>query len=81
MIDLKTYAKFKVIVNLFSYEKSDIFLPENTHHTFPGKKSYFFLSIPFSFSRSASVFCFTLVVEVVLFFLMESCLLKKFQTK
>ena len=75
---------FKGIVNLFSYEKKWLFLHKNTDYTIPCKKSYFFSSIHFLFS-STTCFCFTLDLYFlfcvcVLFFLMVSCLHKKFQT-
>ena len=33
----------EAIVKIFSYEKVNLFLHENTHHTIPCKKTYFFL--------------------------------------
>ena len=50
-------------------KKVALFLYKNTHHTIQSKKSYFFLSIRFSFT-STTCFYFTLEVEGVVFFLM-----------
>ena len=48
-------------------KKVTLFLHKINHHTIPCKKSYFFLSIHFSFS-SITFVCFTLEIEGVLFF-------------
>ena len=69
----------KAIINLFSYEKRTFFLHENTHPIIPCKN--FFFKYIFFVPQYRFCFCFTLEVEGVLFFLMVSCLHKKFESK